>query len=326
MAPRPEHRRGWLLLMHQLPPHPSHLRVKVWRRLTAIGAVALKNSVYVLPRTDGALEDLSWLRNEILDSRGDATIVEAAFIAGATDAAIEDLFRTARDADYDDVIKSARALDKGRTAKPSDSKRRELEAAVTKLERRLEEIASRDFFEAGKRETAFSLVARQRKRLSTSATKASEPPVQYEVSAVRGRMWVTRVGIKVDRIASAWLIRRFIDPDARFKFVAAKGYDPEPNELRFDMFEAEFSHEGEDCTFETLCRRFKLKQPGLREVAEIVHDIDLKDEKFSRAEAAGVAMLIDGLTRAHDSDEVRLERGCAIFDDVLASFARKEGT
>jgi hypothetical protein len=322
MASRAEERRGWLLLMHQLPPHPSHLRVKVWRRLTAIGAVALKNSVYVLPRSESALEDLIWLRREIVDSRGEATIVEAAFIAGATDAEIEELFRKARDADYDEVVKAARAFEKRKSGKLSDALRRELEAGVTKLERRLEEIASRDFFEASKRETAFSLVARQRKRLTATSTKASEPPVQYEVGAVRGRTWVTRTGIKVDRIASAWLIQRFIDPQARFKFVAAKGYQPEPSELRFDMFEAEFSHEGEDCTFETLCRRFRIKQPGLREVAEIVHDIDLKDEKFNRSEAAGVAMLIEGLTRAHDSDETRLERGCAIFDDVLAHFAK----
>jgi hypothetical protein len=219
------------------------------------------------------------------------------------------------------VIKAVRGFDK-RKGKLNDAARRELEAGVAKLERRLDEIASRDFFEAGKRETAFSLVARQRQRLTSTSTKASEPPVQYEVSAVLGRTWVTRTGIKVDRIASAWLIRRFIDPKARFKFVPAKGYEPKPNELRFDMFEAEFSHEGEDCTFETLCRRFAIKQSGLREVAEIVHDIDLKDDKFSRAEAAGVAMLIEGLTRAHESDETRLERGCAIFDDVLAHFAK----
>ncbi|HET8541097.1 MAG TPA: chromate resistance protein ChrB domain-containing protein [Anaeromyxobacter sp.] len=129
---------------------------------------------------------------------------------------------------------------------------------------------------------------------------------------------MTRTGIKVDRMASAWLVRRFIDPEARFKFVPAKGYVPAEGELRFDMFEAEFTHEGDLCTFEVLVRRFGLADPALRAIGEIVHDIDLKDAKYGREEAAGIGRLVAGIAAAHAGDEARLERGAALFDDLYA--------
>lgn len=314
-------RAGWLLLMHQLPTHPSHLRVKVWRRLARVGAVALKSSVYVLPRSETALEDLHWIRREILDSRGEATIVEASFIAGASDADVEQLFRTARDADYDALIEDARALTKGKSRKLSDEARRELEAAVAKLEQRLLQIRARDFFGATKHAAASAALDTLRQRLSAPTATHSEPAARFDLASVRGKTWVTRTGVKIDRIASAWLIQRFIDRKAKLKLVPANGYEPKPNELRFDMFDAEFSHEGDDCTFETLCRRFQLREPGLGAVAEIIHDIDVKDDKFNRLEAPGVAVLIDGIVRKHQSDAARIERGAAVFEDLLAHFA-----
>jgi hypothetical protein len=140
---------------------------------------------------------------------------------------------------------------------------------------------------------------------------------------VRGRTWVTRRGVQVDRIASAWLIRRFIDPEARFKFVGGHDYAPEEGELRFDMFEAEFTHEGEACTFEVLARRFGLARPGLRALAEIVHAIDLKDARFDRPEAAGLERLLAGIALRHAADEDRLREGASVFDALFASFERK---
>ena len=134
----------------------------------------------------------------------------------------------------------------------------------------------------------------------------------------RGRTWVTRTGIKVDRMASAWLIRKFIDPEARFQFVPAKGYRPQEGELRFDMPEAEFTHEGELCTFEVLVQRFGLSDPALRPIAEIVHDIDVKDAKYGREEAPGIGQLVAGITAAHAEDEARLVSGAALFDDLYA--------
>lgn len=139
------------------------------------------------------------------------------------------------------------------------------------------------------------------------------------------RTWVTRTGVKVDRIASAWLIRTFIDPKARFKFVPARGYHPAPHELRFDMVDAEYGHEGDRCTFEVIAQRFVLRDPALRQIAEIVHDLDLEDGKFGREEASGVGQVLAGITSAHESDEERLARGAAVFDDLYAAFGGSRG-
>jgi hypothetical protein len=124
---------------------------------------------------------------------------------------------------------------------------------------------------------------------------------------------------------TAWLIRRFIDPEAQFKFVPPRGYEPEPGELRFDMFAAEFTHEGDRCSFEVLLARSGLKEPGLGEIGEIVHDIDVKDGKFGREEAAGLKMLITGICADTTEDEERLSRGARLFDDLFAVFGRKRG-
>ena len=310
----------WLLLIHQIPPVPAYLRVKVGRRLTRIGAVALKNSVYVLPRTEGSVEDFQWLRREILESGGDATIVDAQLVDGISDADAEALFRTARDADYDSVAADARTLHKQTRGKLVAEKRAALEADVVRLERRVAEIVAVDFFGASGRERATAALRVLRERLDP-AQGTSNHAVKRE--SYQGRVWVTRAGIHVDRIASAWLIRRFIDAAATFKFVPSKGYVPEPNELRFDMFEAEFSHEGELCTFEVLCQRMALKEPGLPAIAEVVHDIDLKDAKFGRPETEGVAAQIAGIALLYRDDDARLAHGAELCEQLLAYYSRK---
>jgi hypothetical protein len=134
---------------------------------------------------------------------------------------------------------------------------------------------------------------------------------------------LTRQGVHVDRIASGWLIRRFIDPDARLKFVPGKGYVPQPGELRFDMFEAEFTHQGDRCTFEVLLAKAGLTDPALAAIGEIVHDIDLKDAKFGREETSGIAHLLAGLTSAQPDDAARMDRGGIIFEDLYEYFRRK---
>src|SRR5262249_24979752 len=146
-------------------------------------------------------------------------------------------------------------------------------------------------------------------------------PARQGQADLQGRVWVTRHGVHVDRIACAWLIRRFINPGARFKFVPPRGYVPEPGELRFDMFAAEFTHEGDRCSFEVLLDRGGIEEPGLREIGEIVHDIDLKDGKFAREEAASLKMLITGICADTHDDEERLQRGARLFDDLLTVFS-----
>jgi hypothetical protein len=147
---------------------------------------------------------------------------------------------------------------------------------------------------------------------------AARPP-----ETLRSRTWVTREGVYIDRVASAWLIRRFIDPQAQFKFVSGKGYRPKEGELRFDMFEAEFTHEGDKCTFEVLLDRCGLKDAALRAIAEIIHDIDLKDGKFGRTEVAGIRTLMEGIGAATRDDTQRIARGTEVFNDLYEYFRKK---
>ena len=247
-AQGPPARPRWLLLIHQLPPKPDYLRVKVRRRLLRLGAAALKNTVYALPNTDEALEDLTWLVREIEGDGGSAMLCEATFLDGIGDEEVEAMLETA-------------GADSGERWAPAEQ---------------------------------------------------VEP----------GRTWVTRSGVFVDRIASAWLIRRFIDPKAKFKFVPARGYAPHAGELRFDMFQAEYTHEGDRCTFQTLVARFGLRDTALKGIGEVVHDIDCKEELFGRAETQGVARLLRGIRDTAAEDAERIERGAALFDDLYASFRK----
>jgi hypothetical protein len=313
----------WLMLIHQIPPKPAYLRVKVGRRLARIGAVALKNTVYVLPRSEAAQEDFQWVLREVATAGGEATLLDAHLVDGLSDAEVETLFRNARDADYAEVATEARGLEQRLgTGEPDEELRRQIEAELARLERRIEEVASIDFFGAAGREPAHGLLAALRARI-TPKTIPPPAPEKNMREEFKNRTWVTRTGVHIDRIASAWLIRRFIDADATFKFVPAKGYAPEARELRFDMFEAEFSHEGDLCTFEVLCARFDLREPGLAAVAELIHDIDVKDGKFGRPETPGLAAQVAGLAMLHRDDEIRLARGAELFDELLTYFAKK---
>ncbi len=311
-----------MLLIHQIPPTPAYLRVKVGRQLARIGAVAIKNSVYALPRNDETQEDFQWVLREIVKGGGDGSIVEARFVEGLSDGQVTTLFQEARERDWREVAEQARAAAAGlpRRGAVPPGRRAELAAQLARLRRRAAELAEIDFFGAPGREVVEGLLSGMEARMRTvEGVEPSRP--ELDVGQHRGRTWVTRTGIKVDRMASAWLIRRFIDPEARFKFVPAKGYRPEEGELRFDMFDAEFTHDGDLCTFEVLVRRFGLADPALRDLAEIVHDIDVKDAKYGREEAAGIGQLVAGIAAAHASDEERLARGSALFEDLYAAHA-----
>ena len=252
-------RNQWLMLMHQLPPQPDYFRVKVWRRLKAIGAVPIKNSVYVLPNTAESREDFEWLLREIAAGGGDATLCETNFLAGITNEEVKTMIAEA-----------------SRTDGSSQADR--------KASRGIPRVGRRPF----------------------------------------GATWVTRSNVHVDRIASAWLIRRFIDARAGFKLVKSVGYTRADKELRFDMYDAEFTHVGALCTFEVLIRAFRLdRDKALKAVADVVHDIDCKDETFRRPEMTETAQALEKLYSRHASDEARLEHGGVLFENFYAMFGGK---
>jgi hypothetical protein len=321
---------SWLLLIHQLPAKPAYLRVKIWRRLQSMGAIAVKNAVHALPMNEETQEDFEWLLREIVEGGGEAFLCEARLIDGLSDEEVRSLFDKARDADYGEIVKEARSLAKmlAKSLRPKAKPETlaEHRAQAARLRKRLAEVVAIDFFGTIGRETAEGLLGDLETRLSEDApvtSKAIEDSRATDLGELRSRTWVTRQDVYVDRIASAWLIRRFIDPDARFKFVAGKGYRPEPGELRFDMFEAEFTHEGDKCTFEVLQERGAPKDGALRAIGEIVHDIDLKDGKFGRTEVAGIKTLIEGISVASKDDAERIERGTEVFNNLYEFFKKK---
>ena len=315
----------WLLLIHQVPPKPDYLRVKIWRRLQRLGAVPVKNSVYVLPKSDQTQEDFQWVLREVVESGGDASLCEARFVDGLSDDEVIQMFRSAREDDYQEISRQLERLTTSfaKKTKLDDASRKRLAVELERFHKRMAEIAAIDFFNASGRETAERLIFNLDTRLQEDSPAGKAAKAKQQLRDFQDRTWVTRKGIHVDRMASAWLIRRFIDPNARFKFVPAKGYKTQPEEIRFDMYEAEFTHEGDRCTFEVLIERLGLSDPGLGPIAEIVHDIDLKDGKFAREETPGIDRIIAGIAMANKDDEARLARGSAIFEDLYEYFRRK---
>jgi hypothetical protein len=314
----------WLLFVHQLPAYPSNLRVRTWRRLQQIGAVAVKQAVYVLPDSPSAREDFEWLKSEIEAARGQASLFVADTVDTWSHDALVEEFRRLRQEAYSELARDAEQVLRRsgagrRRAQPPPSRR-----VVQQLRERLSAIERLDFFGSAGRDRVITLV-RQVEDRTTAAPRRVTAGSGDESRSYRAQLWVTRPRPGVDRMASAWLIRHFIDPDARFGFVADRSAVP-ATAIPFDMFGVEFSHQGEGCTFETLCTFFNLQDPGLGRVAEIVHDLDLKDGRFGAPEAATVGTLIDGLQLAHADDETLLVQGMGLFDSLYRAFEQSART
>jgi hypothetical protein len=294
----------WLLFIPNIPTKPDYLRVKLRRRLMGLGALPLRDALYALPHQGDCLEDLAWLRQDLIKDGGDAVICTAALISGATDESLTDAFNKDRSAMYAEITRLANETARD-AARPS----------LKRLRRMLRNVVEIDYFQVEARVEAETAIRELEMRMNVP-----EQPVRTAI-VERGRTWVTRAGVKVDRISSAWLIRRFIDPEAQIRFVDPSTYQHQSGELRFDMFDGEYTHRGDYCTFETLVAHFALHDAALRALAEIVHDIDVKDAKFERAETAGVAAFIDGLVRSEAADEARLQRGFVVFDSLYQSLS-----
>ena len=321
----PKKSRKWLLLIHQIPPKPNALRVKIWRRLQQVGAVAIKQSVYVMPFSEPSQEDLSWTLKEIVAGGGDGSIGNVRFVEGLTDEQVIALFQTARKSDYQKIIQDANTLLTDWSTGESDPQDPTVKAAahVSKLRRRLDEVAAIDFFQAPERGTAEILIQDLTARLSGQGS--NESAAMHTLDGLRGKTWVTRKNLFVDRIACGWLIRRFVDQSAVFKFVDAEPYTPTPDQIRFDMFDGEYTHEGDRCTFEVMIQRFGFQDRGLVPLAEMIHDIDLKDTRYDRAETAGFNALLTGLAASQPDDDQRMTLGLQLIENLYAYFQRQKG-
>jgi hypothetical protein len=307
----------WLLLAHQLPTRLSNARVKTWRRLQQLGAVPSRNSVYVLPNTEQCREDFEWLRSEIIAQGGEATVFAADAISQGGGEDIVTVFQAHRTRDYRAIQKEIhRLLASTRGKRGTADRGPKIARAVRALRDRFEALERIDFFGAVARdETAAALADLERRVARPEPTRATassgSPKPEFQ-----SRRWVTRRRPGVDRMASAWLIRRFIDPKAVFAFVD----QPEGSDVPFDMYAGGFGHRGELCTFEVLCEDFAIAAAPVTRIAQIVHDLDLKEDKYNAPEAVVIGRMIDGLRAIHTDDAVLLEQGMGMFEALARSF------
>lgn len=307
---------AWLVLLHQLPARPPYLRVKVGRRLQAIGAVPLKNAVHVLPKQDETMRAFAGLLEEIRADGGGAILIEAKLVAGQSNAELRAEFDAIRDADYAEIAQDARSLIESAPVPGPD---------IERLQRRLAAVVRLDFFGAhGLQGAEAAFRELEERRFRHPDISRSEPAPEFSPEDLKRRTWVTRRGVHVDPIACSWLIRRFVDPEASFKFVDGKGYAPAPGELRFDMAGAEFTHEEDRCSFETLVLRAELDDPALGPIGELIHQLDIADGKFERPEAAGLGAMLNGICASTDDDLERIARGSDALDQFHAYFTNRK--
>jgi hypothetical protein len=326
----------WLLLIYQLPSRHSPARVKVWRRLQRIGAVLLKNSAWVMPESDEAREDFEWLKAEIVASGGEAMVLGAHAPSKATDDEVVAAFQAARLTDFTALRKDASKLlerwstlpalsrrsseGTGRAKADAKSAGRALPQTLRRIRERARELEAIDFFRSPSSAEVAQLVAQlERHARRGQAMKASTETAggTLAVKDFKKKVWVTRPRPGVDRMASAWLIRRAIDANARFVFRTK----PRGSEIPFDMYTGDFGHHGERCTFETLAARFSLRDPAVSSIGQIVHDLDMKEARYNRPEAPAVGRLVEGLRQMHKDDATLLEQGIAMFEALARSFA-----
>ncbi len=289
----------------------------MWRKLRALGAVPLRKSVYLLPPTPDNFERFQWLSQEVQKDGGEATFLSVENVENMKRAEVVRLFQQVRDQDYRALVERYRKLARGldrKTQARSTSRRNE---ELTRLGRELERIREIDFFDAPGYHEAKRLQETIEMRLHPG--QADTPAADLPMDALKGRRWVTRPRPHVDRIGSAWLIKRFIDPDAEFVFAPSKDFPPDA--IPFDTAGVEFGHQGEDCTFETLVKRLGQRDRRLTHLAEIVHEVDLKDQKFPRDEARGVDLAIRGLLATFKDDQEVLTHGMVLFDGLYTALS-----
>ena len=302
----------WLLLLLRLPATHKAERVAIWRKLKKSGAIQIQTSTYILPDEPARYELFQWLTQEIRSAGGDATLVRAREIEGLPNEKLIELFNTARAKDYATLREALRrALSHRRKTRSSPAVGDNLD----RVRKQFREIRQTDFFNCPRAQDVEMLL---RKMEGTQLGEASVSKVATR--DYRSRTWVTRPRPEIDRVGSGWLIRKFIDPKA--KFIFAKRVPANGRAVSFDMLDAEFSHHGEDCTFETLLKRFRIQDKAAHKIGEMIHDADLDDEKFQRTECIGIDRVLKGWAREGTSDQEILRRGLQCFDGLYAFLRR----
>jgi hypothetical protein len=302
---------SWLLLLFSLPTNRNTERVAVWRRLKKLGAVQIKTSTYLLPHEPAQYEQFQWLAQQIRDYGGDSTLVRAQEIEGLTKEKVIAMFNDARAKDYAELRKSLQGFIGRRRKMDAETAGAELE----RLTRQVREIREVDFFDSPRGHDVAMLLRRAESRSHTRQLAVLDSK-QYQ-----GKTWLTRPHPEIDRVGSAWLISKFID--RKPKFVFAPSADAVPGAIPFDMLDAEFSHHGNYCTFETLTKRFAISDKVVAKIGEMIHDADLDDARFQRVEAVGIDRVLKGWAKQELPDGEILRRGFECFDALYAYLQRR---
>ncbi len=304
-------RRGapWLLLTFTLPTKRASQRVEVWRKLQRYGAVPLGNSGYLLPNNAINQERFEWLATAIRKYAGDASVVKVQSIDNLSTSQLVGRFAEARAREYQELIRELQKLS-------SVPRQKRALSRLSRLRARFREIVEIDFFNSPLQRRVEELLKRADTSSSSTRKTAKINPREY-----LGRVWVTRPRPGIDRSASAWLIRRFIDKKARFTF-AQEEHVPRES-VPYDMFQGGFGHSGEDCTFETLQKTFRIRDKTLQVIGQIIHDADLLDEKFGRKEGFGIDEVLNGWAKRGFSDDELLERGMELVEGLYHSLGSR---
>ena len=302
---------SWLLLLFSLPANRNTERVAVWRRLKKTGAVQIKTSTYLLPDEPAQYEQFQWLAQQIRDYGGDSTLVRAQEIEGLTREKLVAMFNEARNKDYAELKKALqRIVTHGRKSDPETTA-----GELERLTRQFRGIREVDFFDSPRGHEVAMLLRR------VEGPKRTRRAAVLDAKDYQGKTWLTRPRPEIDRVGSAWLISKFIDQKP--KFVFATTAEAIPAAIPFDMLDAEFSHHGNCCTFETLTKRFAIPDKAIRKIGEMIHDADLDDDQFQRVEAVGIDHVLKGWGKEGVPDEEILRRGFQCFDALYAFLQKR---
>ncbi len=316
----------WLLIFYSVPSNPVSNRMKIWRKLAKTGAVQLKGAVYILPASEEHEEFLQWLIGEVKSMGGDGAFVRTAEIKTMSEKDIVRLFTVQVVEEYNRTEKGLEVIERKVQSIRKGSKSEEgkhLAVQVAKIAKEVEEIGKRDWFNSREGQSI-------KKRLQTLETAVREAgkksPAEVvsiasrQIQDYQGKTWATRKNPFVDRMASAWLIRRFLDPKASFTFIDERDVASlDASTVAFDVRGAEFTHVGDLCTFEVLVKSFGIKDKAVKKISEIVHDLDVKDDKYAKPEAAGIEEILAGIRKASREDTSALEQGMRMFEMIYLS-------
>lgn len=307
----------WMVLSYSLPssPRSSH-RVALWRRLRRLGAITPTGGLYILPAQDECIEAFQWLAQEIRQAQGEVVMMRVEHFEELNDAQLIELFHQARQEDYQEIETQLTALEQAVGAAKLENKTH-LQSTLDKLHRQYADIVRVDYFQSTEGTLIGAQLAKVTRMLNSSNLTSIPPVSPVMIAAYQDKRWVTRPRPHVDRLACVWLIRRFIHPTAVIRY----SLQPEPDEITFDMSEAQFGHQGNLCTFETMVAAFGLTEPGLRPMAEIVHEIDLRDSRYTRPENSGVEAILNGWLLADLPDSELETHAVALFEGLYAMFS-----